>query len=324
MSLTQAHTQEAKAREQISESIDPGNELVTTRHLERKGFTVKDLVSEYLEKYAKPRKKSAQEDERILEAYIIPKLGRRKACRIKRRDIIEILDEISARAPVQANRVLACTRKMFSFALEREIVESNPCFGISQPNKEKPRERVLSDDEIKTVWNKLPKCPMSTRMQLALKLLLVTAQRKNEIVNLRWEELDFNKEVWTIPSEKTKNGKAHLVPLSPLALDLLEELKNDSEWVFPSEINEGPFTCQALDRAVRNSREVFKIPQFTPHDFRRTTATKMTELGISRFDVSRVLNHTDQSVTARYDRNEYLSEKKRAIKVWSQYMQNLV
>ena len=89
-------------------------------------------------------------------------------------------------------------------------------------------------------------------------------------------------------------------------------------------MNDGPITGQAVDRAVRNSRETFGIPQFTPHDFRRTAATKMTELGISRFNVSRVLNHTDASVTARYDKNLYMPEKKKALDVWAKHLEILI
>jgi integrase len=139
-------------------------------------------------------------------------------------------------SPIAANRTLACIRRMFNFGMERDLISSSPCATVKPPAKEVRRERYLSADEIKIFWHGLEHANMSELTKLALKLQLVTAQRKGEIVSAEWSEIDLINAMWTIPSTKAKNGIAHRVPLTELALNLLTEIKKlsgDSPWLFP-------------------------------------------------------------------------------------------
>ena len=336
VSLASARVKHSNAKEALSKGIDPGAQQVEQKQAERNAETVADLIDEYLEKWAKPRKRSADEDERKLNKEVLPIWGRRKAKDITRRDVIKLLDGIVERgAPIQANRTLAVIRKMFNFALSRDIVDATPVAMVKAPAKENQRDRVLSADETRIFWAGLDEAPMSDGIKLALRLELVTAQRKGEIAGAAQAEFDFEEGVWTIPAERSKNGKAHRVPLSPPALELIEGAKalaDDSDWLFPSPITDGPITPHAVNRALMKAmRPTAKKPtpaigleNVTPHDLRRTAASGMTSLGINRLVVAKILNHVESGVTAIYDRHGYDAEKRHALEAWASHLEGIL
>lgn len=321
MSVAEAHTAYAKALAELEKGNDPGIKQVSENQLDRLAPTVEQLIKEYIEKWAKPRKRSWQEDQRILLKDVQPLWGKRKAKEIKRREVILLLDKISGRgAPIAANRTLAVMRRMFNFAIERDILESSPCFLVKAPSKENQKDRFLSEDEIKDFWYGIEKASMSELTKLALKLQLTTAQRKGEIIAAEWKEFDLKNGWWEIPGAKTKNGKPHRVPLSKLALDLIKqvkELSGNSEWLFPSPKEGNHISGPALDKALRRNQVCLKsAKQATPHDLRRTAASHMTALGVPRLVVAKILNHADNSVTSIYDRHSYDQEKQKALCSW--------
>ena len=143
MSLADAHAAHAKSRQLLEQGNDPATVEQDAKEESRRSPSIKRLAAEYIEKYAKPRKRSWKEDERILNKDVVPRWGKRKAQDITRRDIILLLDEIVDRgALIQANRTLATIRKMYSFAMGRGILESSPCVAIPAPSKENRRDRV--------------------------------------------------------------------------------------------------------------------------------------------------------------------------------------
>jgi integrase len=328
MTLADAHKAHAGARKKVEQGLDPGAEVVTERAEERKAPTVAALAEEYLEKWAKPRKRSWKEDYRILQKDILPVWGRRKVGEITRRDIIGLLDDIVDRgAPIMANRSLALCRRMFNFAVSRDIVPVSPCLAVRAPAQEQRRDRVLTTDEIRAVWHGLERAKMAEGTKLALKLQLVTAQRKVEIVSATWEEIDFTDKWWTIPPEKAKNKMAHRVPLSPLALELLQAAKNivgDSTWIFPSPQTDRHITPEAVDHALRRHGLEQLGFTFWVHDLRRSAASHMTGMGISRLVVSKILNHVERGVTAVYDRHSYDKEKRQALETWGRKLREII
>ena len=342
ITLSRAHELHAKARQELEKGIDPGIESVRGKRQAREAYTVSELVHDYIEKHAKRKKRSWKEDQRILNKDVIPGWGKRKAASITRLEVVNLLDGVRDRAEaiggkgVQANRTLEIIRKMYNFAVGRSIVEHSPCAVIETPAKENKRDRVLNENEIKGFWNNLDKSRMERATQLLLKLQLVTMQRKGELVQIEKTDLDLKNGWWTQPKEKVKNNIAHRVWLSNMAMDLIEEvveLSGDSKWLFPGRIEGKHLTPQAVDHALRdaqtndpkrNTVDVFNIPKFTPHDLRRTGATHATGAGVSRFIVSRVLNHVDQSITARYDLHEYDNEKKQALEAWDRKLNSIL
>ena len=324
-SLADANEAHATARKQLGKGIDPGKDKVQANQEDRESLTVKLLIDEYIEKWAKPRKRSWAEDKRILDKDVLPVWKYRKAKDITRRDVITLLDGIVERgAPIAANKTLAVVRKMFNFAIGRDIVQTTPCAAITAPSPVKQRDRVLSETEIKTFWEALGRTAndndnpeMSTGTRLAFKLQLLTAQRRAEIVSARWA--DINQGWWTIPAERSKNKLPHRVPLSAEALELLQEIRaldTESEWLFQSPRGNKPVTPDSVSYALLRNLEKMKMDHFTSHDLRRTAASMMTGMGISRLVVSKILNHVESGITAVYDRHSYDQEKQQAMNAW--------
>jgi integrase len=340
MGLADARIKFAEARKLLQRGIDPGEVNVQQRKVERAAETVEELADAYLEKWARPRKRSAAEDERILRKDIIPVWGRRKGKDITRRDVIGLLDAIVERgSPIAANRTLAVIRRMFGWALSRDIVPTSPCAAVKAPAKENRRDRVLSAGEIAALWHALanPDLAISATIRLALKLQLVTAQRKGEVISAERSEFDLRESVWTIPATKAKNGMPHRVPLSPLALAVLDEIEAATDkrlapgadgsprWLFPSSRRAGrPITGSAVDHAMRDNSGSLGTGDATPHDLRRTAASHMTSIGISRLVVSKILNHAEPGVTAVYDRHSYDREKRAALDAWGRRIEEIV
>jgi len=320
----------ADARDQardILRNVQKGKDPALERDANRTADTVKSLVDLYIERHAKPNKRSWKDDRRILYKDVVPAWGSRKAYSIRRRDVIALLDDVAKRGAIMANRTLEITRKMFSFAIERDILEAHPCIGVKKPGIARARERVLTTDEIRSVWKAMDGLKIIHAAHL--KLRLITAQRGAEIRAMRWSDLDPALEKaedicwWTIPPEFTKNGKGHRVPLTGLALDLLRQVRKAHQnpiWVFRVNNADGGETIWEHGNEVRVKSGV----EFTPRDLRRTAATHMAGLGITRFNIARVLSHSDSSVTQVYDRHSYDPEKKAALEAWSKRLVEII
>lgn len=330
-----------------SQGGDPGSQAVAERAAERSAKTVSELVADYLERYARPRKRSASEDERILNKDVLPRWGSRKVNSITRRDVVTLINDIVDRgAPIGANRTFGILRRMFKFAINQAMIETSPCDKIEPPSPENQRDRVLGESEIRLFWSALEEAPMELNARRVLRFMLATGQRRGEVVGLRAQEIDYSKNIWALPANRAKNGAEHLVPLSPIALSILAEASPNGEgYLFPAKLSGDPYQGRSIAHAVghlfevrRLSRSrkpatvVDKLPpplagvmdRFVPHDLRRTVATAMRELGISRGDVKLVLNHRERDVTARYDRYDGLAEKKRALEIWGARLAEIV
>lgn len=304
-----------------------GNDPASEKQSARQAPTFEALSAEYKEKHGS-QKRSGPEDARMIDKDLLPAWGRRKAHEIKRRDVIHLLDGIKERgAPIQANRTLALVRKIYNWGISRDLVDFNPCSQVKAPGKEHRRDRVLTAEEIARFWRGLDAIAMSNPIRLALKLILVTAQRAGEVIGAEWSEIELTSQWWTIHSAKAKNGLAHRVPLSACALELLTALKactgEDSSFLFPSPRGNQPVDETALSHALRRNRELLGIDHFTPHDLRRTAASHMTGSGISRLVVSKILNHAERGVTAVYDRHSYDIEKRQALDTWADHLQHI-
>ncbi len=343
MKLSEAGIAHAQAREKLDKGIDPGREKVEGDQEEREAITINGLAQEYIKIYAKPKKKTWDEDQRMLNADILPRWKNRKAADIRKRDVVKLLDTIIDRGSlVMANRTFRLLRTMFTFAVGRDVLDKSPCVDMEEPNVETPRERVLDEHEIKKTWFGLDKAKMSEGTVRALRLLLLTGQRNGEVVGASWGEFDLEKKWWTIPGARTKNKKIHRVFLTDMAMDTLSQAKDasgESKWIFPS-IQNKHITTRSLSRAVRNNSQkrpkghpkhsppygdFFKIENFTPHDFRRTVSTLMAEAGVDEFHVSKVLNHTTPGITGKvYNRYKYDVEKQQALETWERKLKAIL
>lgn len=306
-----------------------GEDPAAQKAEDRKAESFAALADDYMQRYAKPKKKSWKEDNRIIDNKLNPAIGNVTAKCVTRAQVRELLDKIAPAAPIEANRTLATVRKIYNWALSQDLVENNPCQGISAPGVEHRRDRVLSEEEIKTLWKEFGK--ETPRVAATFKLRLITAQRGGEVFAIEWNDIDLETAWWTIPAEKSKNGLAHRVPLSPLALKIFNELRlkqmrsktrKRSPWVFDAGRGKGHLTTS--QKSVEKIRERTGIRDFTAHDLRRTAASLMTGMGIPRLTVSKILNHLEPGVTAIYDRYSYDAEKREALEAWSRRLQIMI
>lgn len=215
-----------------------------------KNPTVKALAEEYMEKHANINKRasSAKEDQRLLDKDVIPLWGDRKAKDIRKRDVILLLEAAAERGPALTHNIFKLVRKMFNFAVSRDILETTPCgcIKIDEIAHVKARDRVLKEagdnggvDEILTFWTELEKASMSEEVKNILRLILITGQRPGEVAGIHSREIEGR--WWTIPverrkvKEKSKNPpQPHRVYLSDLALEMLGDFDG---YAFPSPAN---------------------------------------------------------------------------------------
>lgn len=332
-------------------SVDAGGDPAAPLRRERDAATFGELAALYLEKHAS-KKRSGFEDQRIIERELLPPWKNRGAHEVKRADVVALLDDIAAGrgnrrvkgrpAPIRANRVLAVARKMYNFGIQRGVVEANPCAVVARPSAERRRDRVLSEEELRGLWRGLDGEALragewklldeqaeSPEQSGAVRMLLLTAQRRSEVLRMRWQDVaeEAGASWWTIPPQYTKNGLTHRVPLVGAAvaiLDGMRERKRSGPWVFAGRVKGAHLVNveSTIDRA--RERHAPPLAHFTPHDFRRTAASVMTGVGIPRLVVKKILNHADPDVTAVYDRHGYDAEKRQALEAWARRLDAIV
>jgi len=343
VTLETARVKFDEARKRVKNGTDPLAEKEEAVEARRKAPTVADLVAEYLKKHAMVNKKSWKEDQRCFAKDVIPYWGERKAVDIKKRDVVLLLERIVERgSPIMANNALEKVRKMFNFAVERDILEFTPCYGVRKPTKQEYKDRVLTDKEIAKVWNGLDTAAMTGEMKRALKLILVTAQRPGEVIAMHSSEIAGD--WWTIPAQRAKNGKTHRVYLTATAKELIGEKLG---YIFESPKGGKPMDGNAVAYSVRRSlekpdqggegdgsgtadtvkddtRQKIVMEPWTPHDLRRTAATNMSALGFPDEVIDAVLNHVKKGVIAIYNRHGYDSEKQQALEAWERRLKNII
>jgi integrase len=316
------------AAKPILRAAQLGEDPASAKQQDREADTFGELAQVYLERHAKAKKRSWREDERALNRDLLPGWRNRKASEIERRDVIAILDGIMERgAPILANRTRALISKIYNFGIGRGIVSHNPAHLVPRPGLERQRERVLNEAEIKMLWKTLNTQPAD--LAAAMRLALLTAQRKSEVLEMTWAELDLDGGWWIIPAERAKNNLAHRVPLGPQTLIILRERRaaaNASPYVFPGGRRALPLLN--LQKHMRHLRDHLKedstVDEFKFHDLRRTAASHMTAIGIDRLVVSKILNHVERTVTSVYDRHSYDAEKRAALRRWDRRLAEIV
>lgn len=318
MSLAEARAAHRKCLDLRARGEDPAGER------EAAVVTVADLAGQYLVKWAKPRKRSAAEDKRIIDRDIIPVLGKVEAANLQRRQVLTFLQAIERRAPNQAWQVLKILRRMYNWSLEQSLpgIEANPCAHIKLSTPHVRKDRSLTSDEIAQWWHGMDRLGTSNAMKDALRLILVTGQRPGEVLALHRREIDGD--WWTIPGERTKNGRPHRVYLTALAHQLIGTLDG-----YPLAYTDTPMQTSAAGTAlrrmlVRADGKGLGIAPFTPHDLRRTAATHLGALGYPNHLIGKLLNHTDQSVTGIYNRHEYDKEKKEMLEAWEETLKGIL
>lgn len=313
------------ALRQVGRGIDPADERKAALEAAQAGEsdTVEKMVRQFIERHAKAKTRRWRDTERMFELYVLPKWGKRPLASIARRDVIELLDDIMDQGkPYSANKVLSHVRRFFNWCVERDVLDATPVAKVKPPAKEVSRDRVLSDDELGAVWRACD--TMGWPFGLALKFMLVTGQRRNEVSTLRWSDIDTERSVWTQPREATKSDRLHEVPLSLLAIEILEVVPKLGDYTFTT-LGDRPIS--GFSKAKKRCDALSGVNGWRVHDLRRTCASGMARIGIAPHVVEKVLNHrTGQisGVAAIYNRHGYYEEKRAALNAWARAVEGIL
>lgn len=340
LSLAQAREAAGKAAQAVELGTDPGAAKIEAKAEARVAQAVerdkvKTLVADFDKRHL-AQIKSGRQARQFLDRFVVAEWGERDVQTITKRDVLDLLDKIvDAGTPTTANRVLAHARGFFNWCVERDVLERAPTTGVKPPAKERSRDRVLSDDEIRWLW-KATEAEGQPFGPLA-RVLLLTGQRLGEGVGMTDREVDG--EVWHLAASRTKNGRAHDVPLSAAALAELagvKRIKGARGLIFTTT---GETPVSGYDRAIKRLRkrvevaaekergEPVEVAEWGFHDLRRTAATGMARLGFPVQVVEAVLNHASGSVSgvaAIYNRHDYAEEKAEALDKWAEHVLALV
>ncbi len=314
VSLAEAR-EKAKRRDALHE--DPVGRMVELK----RAATFGELAEQFLEAEGpKLKERTLVEWRRIIQNELLDAFGAMKVHEIGRGDIRTFLDTKAKTAPVMANRILEVIRRVLSWGLDVEKIQASPAAGLKKPGVEKSRERVLTNEEIRRVFEALEEeRPLSAAF---FKIAFLTAARRGEVLGAKWSDLDLGEKLWTIPD--TKAGRSHAVPLTEEAVAIFRSLhpfSGNSEFVFLGPTG-GP--VQSPQKAVARLRKRTGI-DFRVHDIRRTVATGIARLGVPRETISAILNHVSggPSATRVYDRHSRIPEMRAALTRWAAELERI-
>jgi integrase len=321
VTLHQARAAALKIFAARTEGRDPAAEK---QHARRRlvADRVEDLVQLFISEHVS-QTRSAGEISRLLHRELIAKWGKRSVHEIGKREVIELVHEIVARgAPAAANKLLKVIKTFFGWCVGRAILEVSPANGLSAPTREKSRDRVLSDAELTSVLAaaRLIHGPYGAIVEF----LALTGQRREEVAQLTWTELDLASRVWTIPACRTKNAKPHIVHLSSQSVAVLMRMPKVGGFVF-SVSGVKPF--RNFSKSKRDLDRRSGVSGWRLHDLRRTCVSGMARLGIPPHVADKVLNHqsgTISGVAAVYQRHEFLAERQHALDLWGRHVERLL
>jgi integrase len=324
ISLKLARQRALELKVSVSNGVDPQLVKEKKKAPPPRVISFADIVEAYKQIYLpRLREATAREYERIIAKELMPLLRHKPVEKIERKELVHLLEAIGNHrgAKTLSNRVRAVLSSVYSFGVDTGRIQFNPVLTIKKTQKEVSRDRIYTKEELKTLWDafEAQEEPISSYY----KCLLILGQRAGETRRMKWEDIDLKKKIWAIPKEETKAARLHIVPLPKIASELLTHLKSISgdTYVFESSRKSGQplrWTHKASARISEHSG----VHDFKIHDLRRTMASGLAELGISRTVIGKVINHKgisgDSSVTAIYDRYDYLEQKREALENWSQ------
>jgi integrase len=336
MGVADARAAASEATEAVEHGKDPSAAKKKTKAARMEAqLTERDKVKTLIGQYAKRHLaglKSGATVKRELERHVVTVWGERDIHDIAKRDVIDLLDDIAdSGRVVTANRVRAYLSKFLNWCIERDVIEASPAQGVKPVAKESSRDRVLTDDEIRWFWQA---CEAEGQPWGTLgKVLLLTGQRLSEVTGMTDKEISGD--LWHLPADRTKNKRAHDVPLSEDAMAVLDAIERIDGAAGLYHTTNGKTALSGFHKgrgyladrmgkiAIEEAGEPVEIPHWTFHDLRRTAATGMARLGIPVRVTEAVLNHvsgTGGGIVAVYQRHDYADEKRRALEAWARFV----
>lgn len=337
-----------EARE-LRQRIDSGEDPLETKNRRKTEPTLAELVKMYCEGHVSGLKSEAAII-RYFDRDLLPTLGSVKAYDVRRRDLIELIENKAAETPTAARHLLVYVKGLFDWAVDREYIEASPAASIrpksiapkGQKNalKQNSRKRVLDHEEIASFWKLVEGSGVHGLTAIALKLVLLTGQRPGEVAGMRLSEIhgDF----WVIPQERRlKTETEQRVPLCATASDLIEQAQEEvmrlskrrkvepSDYVFETRPG-APMSVGALSKATNHyalalkSRDAQTWGHWRPHDLRRTARTEITACGFPEEIAERVIGHERKGIVSVYNQHNYDAEKRAALEAWERRLLNIV
>jgi len=312
------------AAQQIFAAKLEGRDPATERRDARRRMTtdqVHDLLESFIAKHVS-QNRSARAISQMLRRELGPYL-KRSIHEIGKRDIMDAVSAVEQRgAPVAANKVLKAIKTFLRWCVGRAVLDRSPADDIPMPTKEVARDRVLTDDELARVI--LSARQIGEPYGGIVELLALTGQRREEVARCVWEEIDLDGRIWSLPNQRTKNAKAHIVHLSDQAIVVLKQAKKQGKFVF-SVAGTHPF--QDFSNGKRELDALSGVTGWRLHDLRRTCVSGMASLGIAPHVADKILNHqsgTISGVAAVYQRHQFLAERKGALEKWGAHVAQIV
>jgi integrase len=323
--LKSARELASKALRAVAEGRDPGREKAQRAV---KADSIEHVVAQFIERHCKRsnRPRTAQETERLLRLHVLPRWRGRKVHDVTRRDVLDLLDRVvDSGKPIAANRTLSAVRKMFNWAVARDIIAASPCAGVKPPTAERSRDRVLTDPELRNVWQAADK--HGGPFGALVKLLILIGQRRDEVAGMEWSEIDLKGRVWVLPARRVKNNEKHEVPLSEPAITILTAMPRVGDRFVLTSNGEAPSSGYSKGKRRLDALLPPDMPGWRLHDLRRTAASGMARLGVNLPVIEKVLNHSSGSfagVAGVYQKYEFSEEKRRALDAWGAFVADLV
>ena len=292
-------------------------EAEARRMAEAKARPLSEIASAYLDSVKRLR--SWRSIESRTRCHIIPKLGNKPIGEVTRADVVEFLDDLEREDGLrhQVNRCRETLRAIFAYAVERELITGNPVVGVSKRKLEIPRDRTLTTDELTALWRAIDKLPQLPRAYF--RVIVLTGARRNEVRCMAWSELDLDAELWRVPPERNKSGRAFDLPLTAPVVETLQALPRIGPMVFTLD-GKRPMAVHQLVERVRGDARLIDVRL---HDLRRTLRTGLAELGVGFEVAERVLNHAMPGLQAVYNRHNYVAEKRTALALWAEHVLSL-
>jgi integrase len=321
ITLEQARQKARGWLELIGRGIDP--RIEEARHRadaqRRQSNSFAAVAGEFLERHASGLKKSA-EAKRIIETEFVKQWGPRPITDIMPEEVATAIRAIVKRgAPYQAHNAFGYLRRLFNWAIGTHQfgIHASPVERLSPKDligKREARERTLSDDELRAVWNTAG--VIGYPYGYVFRLLILTGQREREVADMRWSEVDFDKKLWTVPAERMKGGRAHEVPLAPEALALIERLPRFSggESVFTT--TGGAKPVNGFSKAKTRMDKLSGVASWVIHDLRRTMRTHLSALPVQDLVRELVIAHARPGLHKVYDQYSFQDEKRRCLELW--------
>lgn len=324
LDLLRARAMASERLLQVHAGRDPAGEKAAAKQ----GDTLRAVADRYITEHLRPHVSvgHAEETERVFKMLILPRLGSRALSEIRPADVLALMNAQTARGfPLVGNRVFIVLRAFFAWCKRVLLIQDSPCAGLRKLTPEKPRDRVLTDDELRRLWRACE--TIGYPFGPLVRLLMLTGARRQEVAGITWTEVDLDAATWTLPGSRTKNGREHVVHLSEPALAVLRSVPviAGRDLLFSTT---GATPVSGFSRVKRMlDKTMGHPPAWVIHDIRRTVVSGMARLGVQIAVAERAVNHVSGTLgglVAVYQKHQFFEERRAAFDVWAAHLVTLL